>query len=123
VNFQPRRTFAAWTYYDETDDKTGQRHVPCASNFQSGSFEEGESNTADGSGGDSIGLGVRLLCPIWHGSALFDETSLGAAKWNRLNPYQRCLWLVDELTWRFHLFLSDHPRIQRSQVLNVPLDE
>jgi hypothetical protein len=40
-----------------------------------------------------------------------------------LNPYQRCLWLVDELTWRFHVFLLDHPSVKRSSVLNVPLDE
>ena len=120
VNFQPRRTFAAWTYYDETDDSTGQRHVPCASNFKkSSSFSS--DNGGGGSGG--VGLGVRLLCPIWHGSALFDETPLAAAKWNRLNPYQRCLWLVDELTWRFHLFLTEHPRIRANQVLDVPLDE
>lgn len=71
----------------------------------------------------NLGLGVRLLCPIWHGSALFDETPLAAAKWNRLNPYQRCLWLVDELTWRFHRFLREHPRIKAGQVLDVPLDE
>jgi hypothetical protein len=65
--------------------------VPCGANFHAAKRN-----------------GVRLLCPVWHGSALFDEVPLGAAKWSRLNPYQRCLWLVDELTWRFHVFLLDH---------------
>mmetsp|Transcript_15158 Transcript_15158/g.19658 ORF Transcript_15158/g.19658 Transcript_15158/m.19658 type:complete len:439 (+) Transcript_15158:335-1651(+) len=105
VNFQPRRSFAAWTYYDDTDEN-GQRNVPCSANYHNAKKS-----------------GIRLLCPVWHGSALFDEVPLGAAKWGRLNPYQRCLWLVDELTWRFHVFLAEHPKVKRSQVMDVFLDE
>ena len=49
------RTRARGRYYDDTDGN-GQRNVPCGTNYH---------NVKRG--------GVRLLCPVWHGSALFDE--------------------------------------------------
>ena len=54
------------------------------------------------------GNGLLVLCPFDHGSVLMESDPDWPAKWSKLNKYQRCLWLIDEVEARWSALETQH---------------
>jgi len=62
------------------------------------------------------GLGTFVLCPFDHGSVLLRSDPEWVSKWNKLNGYQRCLFLIDEVEARWTAFMTQHPNMEIHEV-------
>jgi hypothetical protein len=61
-----------------------------------------------------------VLCPWWHGSALLRSSGMTQQaawdKWQQLNDFQKCLWLIDEVEARWCDFSAAHPSTRRAEL-------
>ena len=62
------------------------------------------------------GEGALVLCPFDHGSVLLQDDANWPAKWTKLNGYQKCLFMVDEVEARWTALTRAHPGLETLEV-------